>query len=182
MSFLFFFIPQVIVFLSQLLFAKGQYAFSFNANVFIPFVLVAIFVTFIQILSEEVLFRAYLLQMFGLVFKNKYIILLLVTLAFAFAHVSNAAFSTSYFVYLLISVLITYNVIKYNTLEYAIGIHFANNLVALTLISSINTDFKTPSIFVVKPFENQFFDIFAYALVWIAYEFLLRKYLKKKSR
>ncbi len=121
------------------------------------FILLVICVLFlpIQTLCEEVIFRGYLIQGLSQLFKNGIVPLVITSLMFGSAHLSNPetrAFGlwimlTYYVVFAFFLGAIT---LLDEGLELAFGIHLANNLVSALTVTSQAAVLKTDAIFYAK--------------------------------
>lgn len=118
----------------------GVFSVSFDIKKFIIILTIGLILTPIQTTAEELFFRGYILQWMGLKIKNKYVILLLSGLIFMVGHFGNPEF-TNYNVvlmaadYFCFGVLATLLTMKTNSIEVPIGMHAANNLFSLLIIS-----------------------------------------------
>lgn len=105
------------------------------------FLPLALLVTGIQVLLEEIFFRAYLIQWFSLGINNKWLVVCLVSCLFAFLHLTNPENTLSWLVslhYFLVGLFLTILVAKDQSLELAIGCHLANNLFGVLLVSYLD--------------------------------------------
>ena len=134
-----------------------SYSFQFNPSVFWPLLAIGLLLLPIQTTFEEVFFRGYLMQGASLLFKNKLVPLIIVTLLFTFMHVENPEFFTNYttgfLIYLSVSVLLGLAAVLDDGLEVPCGIHAANNLLAAVVISTKDGTFSTDSLFVTTVAE-----------------------------
>jgi uncharacterized protein len=128
---------------------------QFDLPRFLILLLICIIFLPIQTLCEEVIFRAYLIQGLSQLFKNGIIPLIITSVMFGLAHLSNPetrAFG--------ISIMLTYYVVfafflgaitlLNEGLELAFGIHLANNLVSALTVTSQTAVLKTDAIFYAK--------------------------------
>lgn len=125
---------------------------QFNPSRFLILTLFCLLFLPIQTLTEELVFRGYLMQGISQVFKNGWIPLVLTSLLFTLAHMSNpevskhgwfimSCYYAGFALFLGILTLID------EGLELAYGIHFANNFLSSLLITSPNSVIKTDAIF-----------------------------------
>lgn len=120
----------------------------------------------IQTGLEEVLFRGYLIQGLSLLFKNGIIPLVLTSLLFAAAHMSNPevkeyGVGIMFAYYACFALFMGSITLLDEGLELAFGIHFANNFISSVLITTPNSVIKTYSVF-----EAQKGDARYEMLVW----------------
>lgn len=140
---------------------------SFNyAGFFISVLIMVVFMP-IQTGLEEVVFRGYLIQGLSQIFKNGFVPLIITSLLFGLAHMSNPEVKAygwpimlTYFCgFALFMGALT---LLDEGLELAFGIHFANNIMSSVLVSSPNSVIKTYSIFETKS-EDPYTEIW----VWL---------------
>lgn len=128
---------------------------QFDASRFFVLLLICLVFLPLQTLCEEVVFRAYLIQGFSQLFKNGIIPLIITSLMFGLAHMSNPETRT-----FGIAIMLTYYVVFAfflgaitlldEGLELAFGIHLANNLVSALTVTSQTAVLKTDAIFYAK--------------------------------
>lgn len=144
-------------------------------GLFLSVVLMLIFMP-IQSGFEEALFRGYLLQGFAIWFKNGWGALVLTSLLFGLAHMSNPeveeyGWPMMLMYYVLFALFMGIVTLLDEGLELAMGIHFANNMMASIMVCSDHSVIKTYSIFIEssgKPgFEMLLWSVFALLVFWI---------------
>lgn len=128
---------------------------QFDAPRFLVLLLICLVFLPLQTLCEEVIFRAYLIQGFSQLFKNGIIPVIITSLMFGLAHMSNPETRT-----FGIPIMLTYYVVfafflgaitlLNEGLELAFGIHLANNLVSALTVTSQTAVLKTDAIFYAK--------------------------------
>lgn len=140
------------------------YSITFDASKFwiaLPLILI---MTPIQTTTEELVFRGYVIQSFGLKIKNGIILSVISGVLFTLPHLMNpeiyasnklGAFSTictilNYFVVGAVLALIT---IKTNSLEIAMGAHAVNNIICFLLVSFPDSALPTNTVFFTTKFE-----------------------------
>ena len=158
----------------------GSYELTFDWKAWFPFALTAIILTPIQTSAEELLFRGYFLQGLGLLTKRKWILIIISGLIFAVPHFLNPEMQYGFVLmalfYFSFGVILTMITLKSNRLEFALGIHAANNLMTVLLANYKDSALPSPSIFmasVVDPVFNLVSFILGAGLLW----FLLFKTL-----
>ena len=116
-----------------------------------------------QIGSEELIFRGYLMQGFGVLAKNKWFPLLMTSLIFEMLHIANPEVDKMGY-----SILIYYIgtglflgilTLMDEGIELALGFHFANNFIGALLVTSDWSAFQTYSILKSTSDPSVFFDI-----------------------
>jgi uncharacterized protein len=135
-----------------LLLPADSYSLQFNAVLFVPLLVIALVLVPIQTTFEEVLFRGYLMQGIGLIAKNKLVPFIVTTLLFVLLHFSNpefgsASYTTGFLAYLSLSVLFGLATVLDDGIEIAAGLHAANNLFLVLILSPTDGSFTTYSIF-----------------------------------
>lgn len=164
-------------------FLKPQaFTFSFDLSGFlIGLILLVVFMP-IQSGFEEVFFRGYLMQGLSLITKNGILPLIITSLLFGAAHMSNpeakeygwALMLTYYVFFALFMGAIT---LIDEGLELAIGIHTANNIMASILVSSDHSVIKTYSIL-----EEKTTAVGADILIWFICALIATVVFKFKYR
>lgn len=133
----------------------GSLTFNFNAGGFIVSLLLMLVFMPLQTGVEEVVFRGYLLQGLSQLFKNGIIPIIITSVLFGLAHISNpevqeygTGIMLSYYIgfALFMGVLTLLD----EGLELAFGIHFANNIISSILVVQPHSVIKTYSIFEAK--------------------------------
>jgi membrane protease YdiL (CAAX protease family) len=129
----------------------GGYQFNSDLSRFFAFLPVVLVLTPIQTTVEELFFRGFLLQMTGLIIRNRYLIILVSAVIFMLVHLGNPevalgpiAMALNYFA---VGAFLTFITWKNNGLEVAIGIHAATNLSAGLIVNYTNSALKTESLF-----------------------------------
>jgi len=136
---------------------------------------------------EELVFRGYLLQGLALLFKNGILPLVLTSLVFGLAHMSNPevqrfGWQIMFPYYVCFAFFMGAITLLDEGLELAFGIHFANNLVSSILISSPNSVIKTYSFFEIKS-ENPQFEMLSWSIMAIlSFIVFSKKYSWKNYR
>ncbi len=140
------------------------YSFSFDASKFwiaLPFILI---MTPLQAAAEELVFRGYVIQSFGLKIKNGMLLSVISGFMFTLPHLMNPEVTASsktgvisticmilnYFFVGMIFAMIT---IKTNSLEAAIGAHAVNNLIGFLVVSYPDNVLSTNTIFYTSTFS-----------------------------
>jgi membrane protease YdiL (CAAX protease family) len=151
----------------------GSYSFTFEWKTWVPFALTAIILTPIQTSAEELLFRGYFLQGLGILTKRKWILTIISGLIFAVPHFLNPEMKYGFVLmalfYFSFGAILTMITLKSNRLEYALGVHAANNLMTVLLANYKDSALPSPSIFtanVVDPVFNLVIFLLGAALLW----------------
>lgn len=128
-----------------------SFVLQFNPTKFLLLCLIALPLVPIQTSVEELLFRGYLMQGFGLLAKNRWFPLVLTSVIFGGMHIFNPEIDKMGII-IILSYIGTGFCLGIMTLmdegtELALGFHAANNLTAALLITADWTAFQTHSIF-----------------------------------
>tara|TARA_B100000780_G_scaffold71717_2_gene48003 strand:- start:16512 stop:17432 length:921 start_codon:yes stop_codon:yes gene_type:complete len=127
-----------------------NYIWNFKPIPFLFMFLIAIIFIPIQTSLEEVVFRGYLLQGFGNLFRNRWAPLLLTSVIFGSLHLANPEVSKLGYgimiFYIGTGLFLGIVTLMDEGLELAIGWHAANNLVAALLVTADWTVFQTNSV------------------------------------
>lgn len=140
------------------------YSFSFDASKFwlaLPFILI---MTPIQTTTEELVFRGYLIQSFGLKVRNAMLLSLISGVLFTLPHLANPEVYASNKLGVISSVCMILNyfvvgasfaliTIKTNSLEIAMGAHAVNNLICALLLGYPDSALATNTVFMTSSFE-----------------------------
>lgn len=128
---------------------------QFDPTRFFTLLLICLIFLPIQTLCEEVIFRGYLIQGLSQLFKNGIVPLVITSLMFGSAHLSNPetrAFGLGIMLtyYLVFAFFLGAITLLDEGLELAFGIHLANNLVSALTVTSQAAVLKTDAIFYAK--------------------------------
>ncbi len=132
--------------------APQNLTLQFNASKFALLFVVAALLIPIQTATEEILFRGYLLQGFGLAFKNALSPLIITSVLFGLMHASNPEAKAHGLLimmpyYILFGAFLGVLTLLDEGTELAMGIHCANNLLSSLLVCSKSSVLQTDAIF-----------------------------------
>ncbi len=134
-----------------------SFTVNFDARIFIPFAVLAILITPIQTTAEELFFRGYLVQGGSLISRNWIFLSIWSGVLFALPHFSNPEVAENIVVVMLtffvLGAFLAYISLKDGTIELAIGVHAANNLLAGLLVTFPESVLPTPAILTTTHFE-----------------------------
>ncbi len=137
-----------------------SFTVTFNVRVFIPFAFLAILITPIQTTAEELFFRGYLVQAGSLISRNWIFLSIWSGILFALPHFSNPEVASNFVVVLLtffvLGAFLAWISLKDGSIELAIGIHAANNLMAGLVVTFPESVLPTPAILTTTHFEPVF--------------------------
>ncbi|MDX9696751.1 MAG: CPBP family intramembrane glutamic endopeptidase [Bacteroidales bacterium] len=147
------------------------FEFQFQPTKFIILLFVAFLLIPIQSTFEEVFFRGYLMQGTSLLFKNKWIPLLITSILFGVMHLANPEikeFGIGIMLpqYILLGLFFGIMVIMDDGLELAIGVHAINNIFGAIFITHKSSVLQTPAIFKTTAINPSFeFLILGFAVL-----------------
>jgi membrane protease YdiL (CAAX protease family) len=123
----------------------------FNAGPFFILLIVSVLLIPIQTATEELIFRGYLMQGFGLAFKNGIAPLIITSVLFGLMHASNPEAKAHGLLimmpyYIFFGAFLGVLTLLDEGAELAMGIHCANNLVSSLLVCSKNSVLQTDAI------------------------------------
>jgi len=136
----------------SLLIDPRSYQFTFNPSTFGILIIISLITFPIQASFEEIFFRGYLMQAFGLLSKKPIIPLLTTSIIFGILHVSNGNNMTlSGFPVIeatIIGLMLGIITLGENSIETAVGIHIMNNLYVALIVSTQGSVLgNVPSVF-----------------------------------
>lgn len=144
-------VTVLMVFVDYLI-APENYQLNFNAKKFILLFFIAILFIPIQTSLEEYIFRGYLMQGFGTLFKKRWAALLLTSLTFGSLHIFNPEVEklgyAVMFYYIGTGLFLGIMTLMDQGIELALGFHAANNLFTALLVTSSWTAFQTESVLI----------------------------------
>lgn len=140
------------------------YSFTFDASKFWVALPIILIMTPIQAATEELVFRGYVIQSFGLKIKNGLILSVISGVLFTLPHLANpeifasnklGIISTTAMIlnYFVIGALLALVTIRTNSLEAAMGAHAMNNLFCFLVVGYPDTALPTNTIFFTTNFE-----------------------------
>jgi len=146
--------------LVEYLVSPESFTVTFDASIFIPFAILAILITPMQTTAEELFFRGYLAQAGSLISRNWIFLSIWSGVLFALPHITNPEVATNMGVVLLtffvLGAFLAWISLKDGTIELAIGVHAANNLMAGLLVTFPESVLPTPAILTTTHFEPVF--------------------------
>lgn len=128
----------------------GDYVYNFNLVPFLILCVIAIIFVPLQTSFEEYLFRGYLMQGLGVVFKNRWLPLITTSLVFGLLHIANPEVDKLGYVimiyYIGTGLFLGIMTLMDEGMELSLGFHAANNLFTALLVTADWTAFQTHSI------------------------------------
>ena len=154
---------------------------QFNWIPFLLLFIIGLLLFPFQIGSEELIFRGYLMQGFGILAKNKWFPLLMTSLIFGMLHIANPEVDKMGY-----SILIYYIgtgfflgiiTLMDEGMELALGFHFANNFIGAILVTSDWSAFQTYA--VLKDVSNPSASLDVLLPVFVIFPILLVLFAKR---
>ena len=142
----------LVLTLVSYLISPEEIELRFDAGNFAILLVVAIIFIPIQTATEELIFRGYLMQGFGLAFKNGIMPLIITSVLFGLMHASNPEAKAHGLLimmpyYIFFGAFLGVLTLLDEGTELAMGIHCANNLMSSLLVCSKNSVLQTDAIF-----------------------------------
>ncbi|MBW6472087.1 MAG: CPBP family intramembrane metalloprotease [Anaerolineaceae bacterium] len=157
----------------------GNYVFSFSLFSFLPYMLIALLLIAFQITAEEVLFRSYLLHGLTRLFRYRWLGITLQAILFGVLHGANPEV-TSYGLlttmpfYIGIGLLLGWLSLRSKGLEIALGLHFANNLYATSMVTFSESAIPSPAIFTITNYQPET-GLVAFVIIAIIFAVIITK-------
>jgi len=180
LGFIIWFLMGFLGSLVEFLIWPGTFSISLKLSSLIPFLiftLLALIITPIQTTSEELFFRGYLVQGGSLISRNAIFLSLFSGILFMIPHALNPEVKSGFFLvmlsYFVLGAFLAWISIKDGTIELAIGLHAANNLFAVLVVTYTSSALPTPAIFFTTHF-NPIFNLLSEAALcalfyWIVF-------------
>lgn len=175
----------LLMFLSSLLYAPDSFDWNFKLIPFVKYFFICVLLIPFQILFQTALMRGYLLQGVGFVFRKPWVSLLITSSVYCFfmyiqnKEITNLVGNEIFIHYIGLTFLIVLITILDDGLEIALGMTFANNLVASLLIT--NRSFHLDSILVNNGEINTFILVYVTVFLLCPLYFILLKKIYKWS-
>ena len=124
----------------------------FNSEAFVPLLLISLILVPIQTTCEEVLFRGYLLQLFGSSFNRAWLSVLSTSILFGLIHAGNPEIDYLGYIalvyYMLTGVFLAVLAVMDDGLELSMGFHAANNIFGALILTNDWQAFQTDALFI----------------------------------
>lgn len=157
-----------------------------NYKSMLPFLLLSLTLTPIQTAIEELIFRSYLIRGLKSLYSRFFFPLLTSSIVFALLHMWNPEIKGRYYLffmtYFTMALLLGYLTLKYNGIEYSLGIHYANNFFAINLLNYKDSPLPTSSLYFAEdiPPESTLFSILISGAVFLIIITLAERHYDKK--
>lgn len=143
-------VSSSFVLIDYFFFTPEDYLLNFKLQPFLILCVISVLLIPLQTSFEEYLFRGYLMQGFGVIFKNKWLPLLITSIGFGLLHIANPEVEKLGYVimvyYIGTGLFLGIITLMDEGLELALGFHAANNLFTALLVTADWTAFQTDSI------------------------------------
>ncbi|HEY9799464.1 MAG TPA: type II CAAX endopeptidase family protein [Leptolyngbyaceae cyanobacterium] len=154
------FVPYCLIGgLGQYLFYSETFSFNSDLLTFALFVPIALVLTTIQITTEELFFRGYIVQGASLIWSNHVFLAIVPAVIFTLPHLLNpeaiaGGWLTIFSNYFLVpGLVLTVVSLIDGTTELAIGVHFANNIGGTLLFNITGTALPSPALFTISEYH-----------------------------
>jgi membrane protease YdiL (CAAX protease family) len=148
------FLIQSIIFGISIILDSSNLEFTFKPVQWLILLACAVILTPIQTSTEELFFRGYILQGFGLITKQPLILMIINGVLFMLPHLANPEVQRGFLgmalYYFAFGVFCTLLTLKDNRLELALSIHAANNLFIVLFVSTEDSAIRVPSMWLLK--------------------------------
>jgi uncharacterized protein len=126
------------------------FSWNFEPIQWFTFLPVALLLTPIQTSAEELFFRGYLLQGWGLIVRQPILLTLVASLPFALVHFGNPEMDRGAIwialTYVGLAIFLTAITLRDNGLELALGVHAANNLFIVLFVNAQDSALRSPAL------------------------------------
>lgn len=158
-----------------------EFTFQFDLLNFLILILVAVVMLGIQTATEELIFRGYLVQVFGRYINIPIIPIILSGALFGLMHIANPevaenGVATMMMYYIGVGVVLGLVVFLDNRIELAIGFHAANNIFTATIANYHNSALRTDALFL----SDQPADMSTGLIAWYISAFVFVLIVQKK--
>ena len=138
-----------------------NYIYNFNLELFIPLLLISLFMLPVQTSFEEIFIRGYLMQGIGLIGFYRFVPLLITSLIFGSLHIMNPEISefglwTMMSFYVGFGLFLGIITLMDEGLEIPLGIHAANNIYASVLVTYSGGALQTDAILKMTVLDKSF--------------------------
>ncbi len=172
------FVLALAVLAAGLLFSPAAVDFVLDPQAFLLFLPLVLVLVPIQVLSEEVFFRGYLVQAVGRFVSRPWLVILVPSLLFWGAHLNNGPAVEgglwAVAVYGVMAYYLTYLAVTCDGLEHAVGVHLGINLFAFLVQGASGGWYPTPTVFVTEPDGYEFTLLATIAIFLVHYVLVVR--------
>jgi uncharacterized protein len=145
-------ILSAIYFFIYLKLDPSNFSLKNTSSTLIPLILISMILIPFQAAFEEVLFRGYLMQGCSVLFRNRWLPIVITSVLFGLMHAFNPevdefGFFTMMPQYILFGLIFGILTILDDGIESAIGAHAANNIFLCILVTNDSSALQTPAVF-----------------------------------
>jgi membrane protease YdiL (CAAX protease family) len=163
-----------------------DYLWNLKWDQFLILAAIGIIMVPIQTTFEELYFRGYFMQGLGIIFKNRWLPLLVTSVGFGLLHLGNPEVDKMGYIimvsYIGTGFLLGIMALMDEGLELSIGFHAGNNLITALLVTADWTAFQTESILIYTEEPAVGFDILIPVLIiYPIYLLVMAKMFKWKN-
>jgi membrane protease YdiL (CAAX protease family) len=164
----------------------GNYTLTFNIGKFIPYMLIAVILVLFQISAEEVLFRHYFLHGFSRLFRFHWIAIIAQAIIFGLLHGANPEVTaygllTTMPFYIGMGLLLGWFSIRSRGLEIALGLHFANNIYATSMVTFKESAIPSPAIFTINNYQPEI-GLIVFVVITIIFSLIMIPEIKQNIK
>ncbi|MGB1042518.1 MAG: lysostaphin resistance A-like protein [Tenacibaculum sp.] len=174
-------VVAVVVTVAGIFLAPESYQWNFNAVPFFTLVAVSFLFLPLQTSFEELLFRGYFMQGLGVWFKNRWLPLIITSVAFGLLHGANPEVAKLGYIsmvfYIGTGFFFGITTLMDEGTELALGLHAINNIVAAFLVTTDWTVFQTDALFIDTSEPSVGIEMFL--PVFVLYPLMLWMFSKK---
>ena len=146
---------NVLLLAASLLICPEDYEFRFDASQFVWLVIISVVMIPLQTTCEEYGFRGYLAQGIGAWTRNRWVVLVITSVAFGLMHSANPeveeyGYGIMMAQYITMGVILGLVTLLDDGIEIAMGIHAANNIFASVFLTFKGSVLPTAALFMAK--------------------------------
>lgn len=171
----------VVFIISDVFISPNDYTWNFKPIPFFILLVISFLFLPLQTSFEELLFRGYFMQGFGIWFKNKWLPLILTSVIFGLMHVANPEVAKLGYISMLfyIGTGLFYGIttLMDEGTELALGLHAVNNITAAFLVTTDWMVFQTDALFIDTSEPSVGFEMFV--PVFVLYPLMLLYFTRK---
>lgn len=179
------FLIQSIIFGISIILDSSNLEFTFKPVQWLILLACAVILTPIQTSTEELFFRGYILQGFGLITKQPLILMIINGVLFMLPHLANPEVQRGFLgmalYYFAFGVFCTLLTLKDNRLELALGIHAANNLFIVLFVNTEDSAIRVPSMWLLKDVGTPESTLIWFLIECGLFYFLIFNFRRKNS-
>lgn len=159
-----------------------NYVFNYSGSSFWILVLLSLTILPIQTSFEELLFRSYLMQGIGLIKPYRIIPFLITSIGFGLMHIANPEVGEYGYLtlisYIGVGLLLGLLTILSDSMEFALGLHAANNIYSATLVGFKGSALTTDTLFYTKEVSMDLTSNLIFILVMVVFYWIVHKKYK----